>query len=333
MFTKHLLAAAIAVVAFTGPANAADVIKFGSLRVPHQLFVGMEKGFFAEENIQLESIIFKSGAEIAPAIATGHVDAAVTTSGAALFNAMARGADVVIVAEAASLEPNAPGGDPTAIIARADLVDSGAIKSGADLKGKTIAVTAPGQVLDIIVNTFLAKNGLKASDVKMIGMPFPDMVPAMSNGAIDAAIVIDPFRSMLVKSGKAKVLAEASEVVPNASQAFIVLSRALVAKRDLAERFVRAYVKTNQFVRKALPTKEGRAEIAAIYQKHVPVKDASAYERIALGTASADAKVNVDGEYGLKWQLQQLVERGLIQGDPQLDKHLDQSLLPSAKAQ
>jgi len=333
MFGRLLAAATIAIVALTGAAKAADLVKFGSIRVPVQIFVGIDKGFFADENIEVEPVFFKSGAEIAPAVATGQVDAAFTTSGAALFNAMARGANLTIVAEALALEPNAPGGDPTAIVVRSDLVESGKVKSAADLKGRTMAVTAPGQILDIIVRTYLDKNGVKPEEIATAAMPMPDMVPAMSNGAIDAAIVIDPFRSLLVDSGKAKVLATSSEVLPNASQAFLTLSPDFIKKRDVAVRFARAYLKTNRWMREALPTPEGRSEIAAAYQKYVPAQDASTYERIALGTASADAEVNVDGEYGLKWQLQTLIDQGLIQGDPKLDEHLDPSILAEAGAQ
>lgn len=324
--------AAVAVLASATTAQADDVVKFGSIRVPVQVFVGVDKGFFAEEGIRIQTTFYKSGAEIAPAVATGQVDAAFTTSGAALFNAMARGADLTIVAEALSLEPDAPGGDPSAIVVRSDLVGAGATPTADDLRGKTIAVTAPGQILDIIVRTYLSQNGIGADEVKTIGMPMPDMVPALGSGAIDAAIVIDPFKSLVMNAGTAQVLTTSSDVLPNASQAFVVMSAAMAQNRDLAERFLRAYVKTNRWMREALTHGEGRKEIAAIYQGHVPAQDASVYENIALGTASADARVNVDGDFGLEWQLQTLVDQGLIQGDPQLSMHVDLSILDEVLA-
>lgn len=334
MLRKFMMATAV-VSALCGMANSAlsaDKIKFGTIRVPVQIFVGIKKGFFAEQDINVDPVFFKSGAEIAPALATGQVDAAFTTSGAALFNGFARGANMTIVAEALALEPNAPGGDPTAIIVRSDLV-KGDKATAEDLKGKTIAVTAPGQILDIIVQTYLQENGLSSSDVKTIGMPMPDMVPAMSNGALDAGIVIDPFRSMLVNSGKAKVLAGSADVLPNASQAFLVLSDGMMKQHDASVRFVRGYLKTNKWMREALKTQEGRKEIAGIFQEFVPAKSADAYEKIALGTASEEAAVNVDGKYGLKWQLKTLQDRGLIKGNPDLDAHLNTDILKEASSQ
>ena len=43
-------------------------------------------------------------------------------------------------------------------------------KGPADLKGKKIGVTAPGSSTNMVVNFFLARHGLKASDVSIIGV-------------------------------------------------------------------------------------------------------------------------------------------------------------------
>lgn len=323
---KKLLAATLLITAnLAGAAVADDTVKFGGLRVPAPAFAGIEKGFFKQEGIDASIVMFKSGAEIAPAVATGQVDAAMTTSGAALYNAMARGIHVTIVADVLSLEPNAPGGDPTAIIARKDL-----IKSPADLRGKRIAFTAPGQIHDIIVSTYLAQHGIPRDAVRFVTMPLPDMVPAFSNGAIDAAVMIDPFVSTLVAQGDAHVLARASEVIPNASQAFLIFSDKLMQNRGLAVRLLRAYLKSNSWVRERLGNPEGRRELAVIFNKIAPEKDSSIYERIPISTASEKATVNTDGEYGLRWQLKHLTDRGLIQGNPRLDDHLNETLLKQA---
>ncbi|MDO6966144.1 ABC transporter substrate-binding protein [Rhizobium alvei] len=329
---KTLISAVLAAAVLIAPASlahAADKVRFGSIRVPVQIFVGMKMGFFEEQGIEVEPVFYKSGSEIAPALATDQVDAAFTTSGAALFNALARGAKITIVAEALALEPEAPGGDPTAIVLRSDLIKNPQ-KPAEDLKGKTLATTAPGQILDIMIKAYLKKIGLSPSDVKIVGMPMPDIVPALSNGALDGAIVIDPFLSALVEAGKVKVLARSSEILPNASQAFLALSDSMRQRQDLSVRFVRAYLKTNGWMRQALASPDGRKEIAAIFQEFVPARSAEVYELIALGTASASAEINVDGEYGLKWQLQVLKDEGLIKGDPDLDAHLDSDLLKRA---
>ncbi|HWU64795.1 MAG TPA: ABC transporter substrate-binding protein [Ensifer sp.] len=323
------IVASALLLAAAQPVWALDKVRFGSIRVPVQVFVGMKMGFFKEEGIEIESVFYKSGSEIAPALATGQVDAAITTSGAALFNALARGAKITLVAEALAPEPSAPGGDPTGIVVRSGLIKDPAAPAK-DLAGKTFATTAPGQILDIMLKTYLHKIGLKAADVKIVGMPMPDVIPALSNGAIDGAIVIDPFMSTLSASGKATIVARSADILPNASQAFIALSDKMMQQPDLSKRFVRGYLKTNEWMRQELPKPEGRKKIAEIYQEFVPAESAAAYERMSLGTASASAAINVDGEYGLKWQLNVLREEGLIKGDPQLESHLNNEILKEA---
>ena len=44
------------------------------------------------------------------------------------------------------------------------------LQGPADLKGKKIGVTAPGSSTNMVVNFFLARHGLKASDVSIIGV-------------------------------------------------------------------------------------------------------------------------------------------------------------------
>lgn len=188
-----------------------------------------------------------------------------------------------------SLKQNAPGGDPSAIVIQSGLTTGSTTPTAEDLRGKTIAVIAPGQILDSIVKAYLSQNGMTANDVKTIGMPMPDMVPALTNGAIDAAIIIDPFKSMVVDTGLAEVLATSSEILPDASQAFVVFSEDMMENRDFSVRFLRAYVKINQWMREVLGTEEGRKEIAEIYQSYVSARDPSVYETIALGTASEGA--------------------------------------------
>ncbi|WP_288925706.1 ABC transporter substrate-binding protein [uncultured Maritimibacter sp.] len=323
---KRLIATLAVAAGLAAPALAEDVVKFGSLRVPVQVYAGMGKGFFEAEGITVEPTFFKSGSEIAPAVATGQVDAAITTSGAALFNALARGAEFTIVAEALNIEPGAPGGDPTAIMVRSDA----GIESGADLAGKKIAVTAPGQILDMIVNEYIAQSGVNPEDVTKVGMAPPDMVPALTNGSVDAAIMIDPFQSIALGGGTVTRLVRASEVMPGTSQAFMVYSNGMMAREDVAVRFLRAYKATNDWIREALATPEGRTELAGYYQQYVPAKDASVYEKIAMGTASESLAVNVDGDYGLRWQMQTLIDAGLVPQAPDLDAHLNTALLDQA---
>ncbi|MEI2417497.1 ABC transporter substrate-binding protein [Orrella sp. JC864] len=82
-------------------------------------------------------------------------------------------------------------------------------KGPADLKGKKIGVTAPGSSTNMLVNFFLAQNGLKASDVAIIGVGAgAGAVTALRSGQIDAISNTDPVISMLEEGGELQTIAD-----------------------------------------------------------------------------------------------------------------------------
>ena len=82
-------------------------------------------------------------------------------------------------------------------------------KVPADLKGKSIGVTAPGSSTHIILTHWLTKNGVKPSEVSIIGVgATAGAVAALRAGKIDAISNIDPAMTMLESSGDIKIVAD-----------------------------------------------------------------------------------------------------------------------------
>jgi len=93
-------------------------------------------------------------------------------------------------------------------------------KSPADLKGKKIGVTAPGSSTNVMVNFFLAKAGLKPSDVSIIGVGATQgAVAALRSGQIDAISNLDPVITLLQRSGDLKIISD-TRVVAEADKVF-----------------------------------------------------------------------------------------------------------------
>jgi ABC-type nitrate/sulfonate/bicarbonate transport system substrate-binding protein len=64
------------------------------------------------------------------------------------------------------------------------------------LKGKVIATNGHGAVSTYEVGRMLETDGITIADVEVKVLPFPQMSVAFRNKAIDAAIVIPPFRRL-----------------------------------------------------------------------------------------------------------------------------------------
>ena len=86
---------------------------------------------------------------------------------------------------------------------------AGAFKGPADLKGMKVGVSAPGSSTNMVVNFFIAKGGLKPTDVSIIGTGAgAPVIAALEQGRVDVLSQTDPVMTMLEKEGKLKIIAE-----------------------------------------------------------------------------------------------------------------------------
>jgi NitT/TauT family transport system substrate-binding protein len=70
------------------------------------------------------------------------------------------------------------------------------IKNLADLKGKTVAINAPKNILYLLAASVLAEHALSPGSVKFVSnVPFPVMPGELKSGAVGAALLPEPFAS------------------------------------------------------------------------------------------------------------------------------------------
>ena len=84
-----------------------------------------------------------------------------------------------------------------------------AYKSAKDLKGMKIGVSAPGSSTNMLVNQILAKEGLKPTDVSIVGVGTgAGAIAAIKSGQIDAISNTDPVMTKLEQDGAVKIIAD-----------------------------------------------------------------------------------------------------------------------------
>jgi NitT/TauT family transport system substrate-binding protein len=169
------------------------------------ILAGVDLGIYQRNGLDVSLQTFTSTPQIMTAVAAGQLDFGQVTMGAAAFNAYNRGVDIVIVA-AGSI-------GTVPVIVRKDLWDSGAVRSVQDLKDRTVAINGTGNILEYALHKLLPHGGLTPSDVRVVFLPFPDMVTALGNKAIDAAMMLEPTGSQAVAQGVGVILEE--KVGPN----------------------------------------------------------------------------------------------------------------------
>src|SRR3546814_11385442 len=80
-----------------------------------------------------------------------------------------------------------------ALVVRKDLYDSGEIKSAADLKGRTIAITARGQFTHLLAGKALESGGHTVDDARLVPLSYPHMGAGFQGASIEPPAFVAPL--------------------------------------------------------------------------------------------------------------------------------------------
>jgi NitT/TauT family transport system substrate-binding protein len=257
------------------------------------IFIAIDKGYFQEEGLQIETQQFQTGVDQIAPLGAGQLDVGTGAIAAGLYNAIGRGVPLRMVADKGSTP--SPEWDFNALMVRKDLVDSGQVKDYKDLRGLTIATTAPGNSTEVDVSRALDKGGLTFADINFTHMSFADMITAFQNHAIDAGIVIEPYLSRIEKLGTAVRWQGTRDFYGNQQVAVIMYGPKLVEEQqDVARRWMTAYLRGVRDYNDAFgPKRRGRDEVIQILINHTPIKDASVYDEMRPAGLDPDGKLDL----------------------------------------
>lgn len=194
-------------------------------------------GFFADHGLDVEIDIAGSGAELLPALEAGSIDIAYSNSVSPL-QAMAQGFDFQIVLDNGKYPASPPDNNPVIVP-----VDS-PIEEPADLIGTQVAVPSVGGLNDGFLMEYLRREGLDHEAVTFVEVPFANMIDALAQGSVDAAVVVEPVTTIALGTGNFRELVSIfSEVVPDLTLAGWYAKEAWLSTpdgEDLTTRFVAA---------------------------------------------------------------------------------------------
>jgi NitT/TauT family transport system substrate-binding protein len=214
------------------------------------VYIADKLGYFREEGLEVKVVNFRSAADMVAPLGAGQLEAGAGSASAGLYNAVARGIKIKIVADKAS---SPPGYGATKVLVRKDHVESGRYREVKDLKGMKFAMNAPGVSNTSTLNTLLKSVGLKYSDVETVDMPLPDHVAALKNKSVDASTSVEPAPTLAIKNGDAILIKSDDEILPSHQIAVLLYSEEFALKRpDAARHFMRAYLRAVRFYNGAL---------------------------------------------------------------------------------
>ena len=161
------------------------------------LYIGIEQGFFEDQQLTIEPQLAEGGAAITPAVLSGDFQIGFSNT-VSLLIAASKDLPVQVISQGVL-------GGKTEEEAWADLLvlKDGPIEEPKDLEGRTIAVNTLSNICEVTIRASLADMGVDDSTLKFTEVPFPDMNAALEAERVDGACVVEPFVSQ-GKAGKAR---------------------------------------------------------------------------------------------------------------------------------
>src|SRR4051794_265019 len=258
----------------TAPTAAVPV----AVRIAHQpstvsigYYLATERGYFRQEGIEPDLISFSNASEMIPALATDQIDTATVGGNPAMWNAAARGVPLKLIADQGTFRP---GHGTTALLVRKSVYDAGRGCGLEDLRGLNIAFTPPGKATTNACAAVpaLQRVGQTLDDLTIQPLPFPDMVAALANGSVDAAMIAEPFLTRSLQQGTSVKLIGEDELYPNFTVGMVGFASRFYDNRPVARAFVRAYLRGVREFNAAIarpvgdPTRTSVEEIMARYR-------------------------------------------------------------------
>jgi ABC-type nitrate/sulfonate/bicarbonate transport system substrate-binding protein len=286
------------------------------------IFIGVEKGYYKEQGLDIEIVPFASAAEMIQPIAASQVDVANADTGAGIFNALSRGLPLRFVADGNHTEP---GHSSLAWVVRKDLIDNGTIRDLPDLRGKKISPIARGSLVDSLAYRTIERAGLQPTDLEIEYVTFPDVLPAFSNRALDAAILTEPLVTTSVEQGLGVRWRGMDDLFGTFQSTLIIYSPTMHTQRqEVGKRFMVGYLRALRDYQAAFNEGKDLDAVIEILTKYTTIKDPAVYRKIVVPAFSPNGEMNTQSIKDLQ---QWYVANGFVQNPVALDEFFDTSYL------
>jgi NitT/TauT family transport system substrate-binding protein len=271
-----LIAGAILLGVMAAGSASAEPLKLGhSTWVGYgPLYIAQEKGFFADEGVEVELIVMEDPKIRFPALAAGQIDVAVTTVDTMLNFLNENQGYVYLFAL-----DDSKGGD--------GIVANKEIETLADLKGKSVAY-GEGSVSQFYLGVLLKEAGLSIGDVETQNMTAGDAGAAFVAGRVDAAVTWEPWLTRGRQAEHGHLLVDSSTSPGLITDMAITTPEKLAERADDFKALYRAWVRAVDF------QKTNEQEADAIMAKGVGgwLEDPAVFAETRAGIVYYDEAMN-----------------------------------------
>jgi NitT/TauT family transport system substrate-binding protein len=314
----RIVCAVLAIAAaFSMPAHAQQKIAIGVggkiLIAYAQLTIAERLGYFKDEGLDAEISDFQGGSKAVEALVGGTVDVVVGGYENTVF-IQTKGIDLTAIFL---------GVDRFGLVLALTKTAAAKYQSPKDLKGLKFGVTAPGSATANALEIILAKGGLTANDVAIIGVGGgAGAIAAIKSRQIDGLLHSDPVITRLEKDGDITVLVDSRKDDgqlymyggPCAGPSAYGTAKFLKDRRQTAQLFVNAMVRASKWLTTASPD-----EIVAVMPPEFVGPDKALYREIIAANQPSFVK---DGRFTME-KAQNTVNAAMTTGRMPKDAKID----------
>jgi NitT/TauT family transport system substrate-binding protein len=259
-------------------------------------FLAQEKGIFKKHGLNVEFVPAANPTAIVAAMLSGQQQFGFVT-GPVIINVNTKGTPLKCVSPVVGRQPSDAKRDGTTLIAG----KNSGIKGVKDLAGKKVAMVQLNSLNSLDVQTLAKQAGIDYKSVQLIQMPFPQMPAALSQGRVQAAVIVQPFAQNAVAQGASIINHPNAELWGGGTTVcFGALDRYIDKNPDVVKNF-------NAAMREAiLYTKDHEAEAKTTLVKRMNLKPAAAQKQVlqtdwnpTLTPATFDQMQNYMKQFGL----------------------------------
>jgi NitT/TauT family transport system substrate-binding protein len=204
------------------------------------LQLAQKEGLFAEQRLNVDLIDLDSSAPVIPALARGDLDVLPAVISPAIFNAIARGADIRMVAAASELIPG--GCTTTAIVANHSVAGSGRLTRPDGWKNLRL-VGSRSPFSGFLLDKVLRPMGVDEDQLQQIDVPDQIEAETIRAGRADIGIMSEPWLSRALSANDVTVWKPLQDVAPGFQYTVVLYGPTLLkAHRDVGQRFMTAFL-------------------------------------------------------------------------------------------
>jgi ABC-type nitrate/sulfonate/bicarbonate transport system substrate-binding protein len=217
------------------------------------IFIAADNGYFAAQHLDVQ-ITKYAGSSLTqlPLLARGDLDLTPVVMGPGAFNQATQGFGIKLLA---SIDQSEKGWHDTGcILVRQDVWATGAIKTIADLKGRTVDGGVDGTAQNYLLKQAVQKGGLTLAQLNYSEKyrSTPDAIAALRNKAVEVLPQAEPVCTQMQVQGYAHKWLTFQDATPGIQGAFIATSPAFIHDhRDVVKRFLVALLRAEREIRPA----------------------------------------------------------------------------------